>query len=44
MKLSNLQNKLQALARKFFLELILAETSDISSNEYLEPLEISKEI
>ena len=44
MKLSNLQDKLQALARKFFPEPILAETSDIGSSEYLEPLETSEEI
>ena len=44
MKLSNLQDKLQALARKFFPEPILAETSDIGSSEYPEPLEISEEI
>ena len=44
MKLSNLQDKLQALARKFFPEPILAEISDIDLSEYPEPLEINEEI
>ena len=32
------------MIRKFFLEPILAETSDIGLSEYPEPLEINKEI
>ena len=43
-KLSNLQDKLQALARKFFPEPILADTSDIGLSEYPEPLETNEEI
>jgi hypothetical protein len=43
-KLDDLQDKLQALGRKFFPELILVDTSDIGLSEYPDPLEISKKI
>ena len=32
------------MVKKFFLELILVEILDIGLSEYLEPLEINKEI
>ena len=43
-KLDDLQDKLQALERKFFPELILADTSDIGLSEYPDPLETSEKI
>jgi exonuclease III len=43
-KLDDLQDKLQALGRKFFPEPILADTSDIGLSEYPDPLEISEKI
>jgi DNA-directed RNA polymerase specialized sigma24 family protein len=43
-KLDDLQDKLQALGRKFFPEPILADTSDIGLSEYPDPLEINKKI
>ena len=43
-RLSNLQDKLQALSKKFFPDPVLADTSDIGLSEYPEPLEIDEEI
>ena len=43
-KLDQLQDKLQALVRKFFSELIYADTSDTGCNEYPEPLDTSEQI
>ena len=39
-----MQNKLQALARKFFSKLILADILNINLSKYLESFETNKEI
>ena len=43
-KLNNLQDKLQALAKKFFSESILVNTLNINSSKYLETFKANEKI
>jgi len=41
-RLNNLQDKLQALSKKFFSDPILANTSNIGLGKYPDPIETDK--